>query len=475
MAERNIVDGYPLSLYVVDGSPLPEASRRLAEELLLVFRRKRTAAKFAKDNNVVKLQPALEALLDRTEGLAAPAKPDVLREFRSRLQTLLSGTTGDAEQVAALVGNAFLGYAHIQPLLEDEALEEIMVNGVGSPVLVFHSLHGPCRTSISFNDEREVNEFVGQITGGSAEVFSDSRMVDGSRANVVRPPASASPIVTIRKYRAQALSIVDLLRSGTINLDAAAFLWVAIDGLQLYPFNVMVVGPTACGKTTTLSALTAFFPPTERVVLMEDTPEIHVEGRDDWVGMMSSPQARLDELVKNSLRMRPDRLLVGEVRGPEATSLFTAMNVGHRGVLSTLHADSARDAVNRLTRPPMLIPADWIPLVDILVVQHRLYDRRKGLLRRVTQISEVSKVEDVVALNDVFRYNVESDELSRTELSSQTRDRLAKACSVTGDRIDRTVAERKKLLHYLLEKGVRTPEAVLAFMRQFYSQSDRLH
>jgi flagellar protein FlaI len=187
--------------------------------------------------------------------------------------------------------------------------------------------------------------------------------------------------------------------------------------------------------------------------------------------METSSKAQLEDLVRNSLRMRPDRLIVGEIRGNEAEDLFTAMNIGNRGILATLHANSDRDAVRRLENAPMNVPRSMLPLLDIMVVQHRMFDRKKGrLVRRVMQVSEVSRLEDEIALNEIYTWNAEASVLEPTKLASESKEKLAKATGKSIREVSEEVLRRKRLVEYLVEKNITEQERVNQFMRTYYGE-----
>ncbi len=469
--------GFPLSFYAVEPVALSDGEKKLAGAFLDLVLRKSSVEQFCLQTGFGE-SDALESFVNSIDDTKAgkPAEMELLESFRRNVREFASQFEVDADKVAKSVADGIYGYRVVQPLFDDADLEEIMINGPGRPVLVYHKALGPCKTSLVFKSERELSNFVAQISraspreDGKRVLFEDLRLADKSRANITYPPATRDITVTIRKFRKQPMSAVDLVSSGTLSAELAAFLWMAVDGLMLYPLNILVVGGTASGKTTTLNALSSFVPPSERIITIEDTLELNFYGRENWVAMEGGTEAGLDELLKNSLRMRPDRLVVGEVRGSEAETLFTAMNIGHRGTLGTLHANSDRDAVKRLENAPMNVPRPLVPLVDLVVVQHRVNDRRKGLLRRVVQVSEVSRIEDQIALNEVFKWSAADDEISRTEVTSESFEKLAKASGLSINTVKEEAAHRTELINYLIGRGIRGNEDVLQFMQAYYAE-----
>jgi flagellar protein FlaI len=334
--------------------------------------------------------------------------------------------------ISDLIGMSSLSY-----LLEDDELEEIMVNGQDKPVFVFDRTYGLCRTNISFDSATQIVEIIKRIASFSAREISDekplldARLPDGSRVNATIFPASPSgPTITIRKFRKRPITITEMISNNTLTSDVAAFLWMCVDGLRVSPMNIIISGDTGSGKTMTLNALSVFVPQKERVISIEDTLELNLFNRDNWVQLEAKPNIfqnslSIDDLLKNSIRMRPDRILVGEVRGEEANTMFTAMDIGLQGLMSTLHANSARETILRLQSTPMNVPTSMFTLLDLVLMQHRMYSERKGVIRRVTQISEVRVMGDHVLLNDLFMLNREKDVIESTNLPSETMEKLS--------------------------------------------------
>ncbi|MBI5553908.1 MAG: Flp pilus assembly complex ATPase component TadA, partial [Candidatus Diapherotrites archaeon] len=251
------------------------------------------------------------------------------------------------EFYAQTVVREMVGYGLIDELIQDDQLEEIMIIGPQQPVYVFHRKYEMMFTNIEFYSDKEIEDLINRIArqiGRRVDISSpllDARLPDGSRVNATILPASVSGAsLTIRKFKKDPYSVIDLIATGTLNAQTAAFLWLAVEGMGTKPANILIAGGTGSGKTTTLNVLASFIPDTERIISIEDTAELNLP-LQHWIRLEARPpglegtgELTLDILTKNTLRMRPDRIIVGEIRHQEAFSLFTAMNTGHEGCLT---------------------------------------------------------------------------------------------------------------------------------------------
>jgi len=313
--------------------------------------------------------------------------------------------------------NELLGYGPLQPLLRDPEITEVMVNG---PKSVYIEKKGILQKSqVVFDDDNHVLQIIDRIIlplGRRIDADSptvDARLPDGSRVNAVIPPVAIDgPSITIRKFSKEKLGINNLIDFGSITEKMAEFLRACV----LAHLNIIISGGTGSGKTTLLNVLSSYIPENERIITIEDAAELQLQ--QDHVLRMETKPAGVDgsgavairDLVRNSLRMRPDRIVVGEVRGGEALDMLQAMNTGHDGSLTTVHSNSPRDAIARLETLVLMAGMD-LPLkvvrqqiasaVDLIVQQTRLKDGS----RKVTAVTEVAGMEgDTVVLTDVFKY-----------------------------------------------------------------------
>ena len=339
----------------------------------------------------------------------------------------LTGRQRDA--LVQAVVHELVGLGPLEPLLEDETVSEIMVNGPGS---VYVERRGRLtRTEIVFDDEAHLRRIIERILAplgrraDEASPLCDGRLADGSRINVILPPLAVhGPVLTIRKFARQPLTVADLVRLGTLTEPAAAFLRACVMGR----LNILVSGGTGSGKTTTLNALSSFIPETERIITIEDAAELQLQ-QAHVVTLESRPpnlegrgEITIRQLVRNALRMRPDRIILGEVRGAEALDLLMALNTGHDGSLSTAHANGPRDALARLetmtlmagTELPLRAVREQIASAVQLVLHQ---ERGRDGSRRVTHISEITPiVGDVIGLQDLFRWDAAQSALRATGL-----------------------------------------------------------
>lgn len=324
----------------------------------------------------------------------------------------------DKNKLITDISDDILGYGPIEPMLRDPEITEVMCNG---PDRVYIERAGKIeQTNITFAGESHLRRVVDKIVSqvgrrvDEATPLCDARLPDGSRINaVVAPLAIGGPFLTIRKFSADPLKISDLVNFGTLTREAATLLEACVQG----KLNIVVSGGTGSGKTTTLNVLSHFIPDNERIITIEDSKELQL-AQHHVLSLESRPpniegrgEVAIRDLVRNSLRMRPDRIIVGEVRGSETLDMLQAMNTGHEGSLTTLHANSPRDALSRLETMVMMAGFD-LPIraireqvasaVDLVVQISRLQDGT----RRVTHITEVQNMEeDTIVSQDVFVFD----------------------------------------------------------------------
>ncbi|NMA44412.1 MAG: CpaF family protein [Candidatus Diapherotrites archaeon] len=403
-------------------------------------------------------------------------------EVLARLVSNISFISNKTDFCEYVLQNA-IGLKQLAFFSLDDDLEELMINGP-EKIFVFHKKFGMCKLNISL-DEKSILVLIKRIAFSSGRPFDsknpilDTRLPDGSRVNAVLGNLSKFGLsLTVRKFSQVPLTVLDLIENRTISSELAAFLWVMVDGGGNFQKNILIVGGAASGKTTLLNVLSNFSRLHERVVSIEDTLEISLLSRDNWVALESKNSAddeiTMDDLLKNSLRMRPDRIIVGEVRGKEALTLFTAMDNGHTGCLGTIHANNSREAVVKLQERPFLVPSTMIPLVDLIIVIQRFYSKELGIKRRVTEISEVSRMDNKVLLGNIYDFDETLDQAKRTEVPSRIMDVLSNQLLVSKIDLKKEIDTRKLILEWMIKKDIRKPNEVLEFIQTYYYRPDKV-
>jgi pilus assembly protein CpaF len=355
-------------------------------------------------------EQGIEEIIPQLDGMAVEIIKDD-EDFRGQI---------DRKKVVSELINDLTGFGPINPLLLDEDVSEVMVNG---PNQVYCERKGKLvLTPVQFRDNEHVMNVIEKIVAplgrriDESSPMVDARLPDGSRVNAIIPPLALNgPTITIRKFSKDPYQIEDLINFGTVTEEMAIFL----DACVKARLNIFVSGGTGSGKTTTLNVLSNFIPEDERIVTIEDAAEIQL-GQEHVVSLESRPpniegkgSISIRDLVRNSLRMRPDRVIIGEVRGGEALDMLQAMNTGHDGSLATGHSNSPRDMISRLETMVLLAGVD-LPVkaireqiagaIDVIIQQSRLKDGS----RKITNITEVQGMEgDIIVLQDIFTFQQE--------------------------------------------------------------------
>lgn len=390
------------------------------------------------------VRETVSASIDITED---PKDEEILEKVRQEVFRRSAGhslTVGEKKDVVDRVFNALRRLDVLQPLLEDDAITEIMING---PDTVFIERHGRVqRLDKRFESREKLENIIQTIVStvnravNEASPIADARLKDGSRVSVVLPPVALNgPILTIRKFSREPMTMERLIQYGSLSPEIAEYLKVLVRAR----YNIFVCGGTGSGKTTMLNALSNFIPADERIITIEDSAELQIVSVPNIISLETRDantegrgQVGIRDLIRASLRMRPDRIVVGEVRGAEAIDMLQAMNTGHDGSLSTGHANSSEDMLSRLET--MILSGAQLPLdavrkqiasaLDIIVHLGRLRDRS----RRVLEISEVLDCRHgEIKLNPLFVFKETGEQggriigcLEETENSLLNRQKL---------------------------------------------------
>jgi len=374
-----------------------------------------------------------------------------------------------------------LGLGKIEFLINDPELEEIVIVSAKEPVRTYHRDLGWMITNIELKSEDEINNYANIIArriGRQITVLTpllDAHMVTGDRSNaVLYPVATKGNTITIRKFARDPWTIIDLIKNKTTNIDVSAILWIAIE----YEMNILISGGTASGKTVFLNACMPFMPPNHRIISMEDTRELMLPEFLYWTPLVTRlPNAEgkgevsMLDLLVNSLRMRPDRIILGEMRKQkEAEVLFEAMHTGH-SVYATVHADTSAETIRRLINPPINIPPTMLNNVNLNVVMFR--HRKKGI-RRVYQLAEFIPSKDIVSSNILYRWIPEKDTISPHNESRVFFDDLNRHTGMSQSELNKDLEERKSILNWMLKNNIRDLNSIGKVMNIYYNNKDIL-
>ncbi len=357
----------------------------------------------------------------------------------------------------------------ISKLVDDTNIEDIMINNTRN-IFVYDSKLGYKKMDFRIESTDELEKFVAKLKLYKTNEDAKSNIIDvhmpnGSRANLITSPRGYD--ITIRNFKQVPYSIIDLINMGELTYKVAARLWLYVDGFKVRPANILIGGMPGAGKTTLLNAMFSFFRPEQRIITMEETYELNTEIHENCINLETSEDLTLEDLVKNCLRMRPDTMVVGEVRGSEANDMLTAMNIG-KIVMGTIHASTTRDIVNRLTHSPMDVPIDIVPIIDALIIISQVYKNNKPI-RRITQISEISGIESgKVLLSDLYKFDFKTDQASAMAPSITYRDILSNMLGIPPQYILREEEIRAAILERLNKLGKTTISQINEVVRQYY-------
>ncbi|MFW5746275.1 MAG: type II/IV secretion system ATPase subunit [Nanoarchaeota archaeon] len=389
-----------------------------------------------------------------------------------------SGQEEDLKFFMSYVMLRSVGLGEVEILMSDDGLEEIAINGANQPIWVFHRKHGWLMTNITLEDEDKVKHFaatIGRRVGRQISVLEpllDVTINVGDRVNATLMPISnEGNTITIRKFASKPWTITDFISHNTISYEAAAMLW---QGIQ-FELSILIAGGTASGKTSMLNILSSFFPPTQRILSIEDTREVKLPKFLHWVPMLTrtaNTEGRggvpMLRLLQNSLRMRPDRIIVGEIRRPEeAEVLFEAIHTGH-SVYATVHANTAHEAVTRLTNPPISVPKTMMSALSLIVVQYR--NRRTGN-RRTFQIAEILEEGSAHVL---YQYNADKDKIVKSNKSKTFVQTISTFSGLSLKEIEEMLKDKEEVLRYLVDKNINTVEGVGKVMADYYTNPEKL-
>ena len=359
----------------------------------------------------------------------------------------------------------FRGYERLNPILMDPYIEDISCDGIDVPIFLYHKTHRNIRTNIIF-DELDLNSFVIKLCQKSGKQISigepmvDATMPDGSRlqATLGKEITTRGSSFTIRKFRSDPITPIDLIDFGTCSAGMMAYFWLAIDGNK----SIIFAGGTASGKTSILNAVSLFIPPLTKVISIEDTRELTLH-HDNWIAgitrksftVSGSGEVTMYDLLRSALRQRPEYILVGEVRGDEALTLFQAMSTGHT-TYSTMHAGDVPTVVNRLESDPINVPHAMMQSLDLICIQAQTYvnEERARRTQTIVEIAGLDPKSGNIRVNELYRWDPATDVFKRASGSSVLNS-IIKMRGWTLDKLSGELGNRVKILGYMHRKGMR--------------------
>ena len=355
-----------------------------------------------------------------------------------------------------------MGYGRLDALLHDERIEDITCNGAGIPIFLYHRRFANVQTDIVF-DANELNKYVLKLAQKADKQISlttpliDAALPEGSRAQITYSDivSAKGSSFTIRKFKADPMTPADLVGSNTYSAELMAHLWLAVENNK----SMIIAGGTASGKTSTMNAASFFIPSVAKIVSIEDTREIQLP-HVNWLAMktresLGSQGAQgnisMFTLLKAALRQRPEYIIVGEVRGEEAQTLFQAMNTGHT-TYSTLHAGNVKEAINRLINDPINVPVAMFGALNLVLVQSLLYGDGKGF-RRCLSLNEIIVEEDKISWNPLFVWNNKTDKFDKVYTRSAVFDNIAYQNNWTDDELAKRLETRRLAIEEMVSSG----------------------
>lgn len=380
-----------------------------------------------------------------------------------------------------------VGFGQIDPLMRDPNIEDISCDGVSRPVYIWHRNYESLETNIQFQTDEELDNIVVKLVHMAGKhVSSAFPIVDASlpgkhRLAVCyrREVTPFGTAFTIRKFREDPYSIIDLINIGTFSEEMAAYFWQCLE----HRTSIMVLGGTAAGKTTALNALACLIKPGSKIITIEETAELNLP-HDNWVSLIArqsyglggdnTGEVALFDLVKTSMRHRPDILIVGEVRGQEAYVLFQALATGHGG-MCTMHAENLDSALKRLTQKPMDISPAYVPLMNIILSIQRVHlikNNERKAYRRVMNVNEIAEFEDY---RPIFKWNPSKDEQIQTLDKSIMLSAISERLGQTKKDLIAEIEKRKSILHWMREHNIRSYKDVAAMIAEYYARPKQIY
>lgn len=421
-------------------------------------------------------KPSKEKMEEQKENIRKKAKQLIEKEMKLKEKT--------KNLLVELITEEMTGLGKIEFMLADGNLEEIVINEAQEPVWVYHKKHGWLKSNLFISPEEEIENYANIIArkvGKQITVLNpllDAHLTTGDRVNATFSPISTKGnTITIRRFRRSPWTITDLIENKTVSAEVAALIWEGI----VYETSIVFSGGTASGKTSLMAACLPFIPANQRIISIEDTREVNLPSFLHWVPLTTREpnpegkgQVQMIDLLVNSLRMRPDRVIVGEIRRQrEAEVMFEAMHTGH-SVYTTVHANTAEQTIRRLTNPPINIPPSMLEAVNLNVVMFR--NRRLGM-RRILQIAEfitegIGTEKVRVKANTLFQWKPTKDKITKHSESIRFFSELELFTGLMKSEIEEEIREKQAVLNWMIEQKINTVEKVGKAVAEYYSNKE---
>lgn len=418
---------------------------------------------------------------EKVEKYLSDKTREIIKKYRIKIPTEA------VDKLVYYILRDFIGYGKIDPLMKDHLIEDISADGVNIPIYVWHRAYESVPTNIIFKDKEELDSFIIRLAYLSRKNISvaspilDATLPDGSRVQLTygSEVTRKGSTFTIRRFRVDPLTISDLIAFKTISPEMAAYLWYIIENRA----SILVAGGVASGKTTLLNCLSMFIKPEMKIVSVEDTQELNLP-HENWIpsvvrlGFGHEDKRRgaitLFDLLKVAVRQRPDYIIVGEVRGEEAYTLFQAMATGHLG-MCTIHAESVETAINRLESEPMKIPRPLIAMTNVIMVMSRTEIEGRPARRAITttEIGGYERKTKKLSTKEIFRWNPKEDKFIFSG-ESVILERHMKKLDITEEDVRSELFRRRTVLEWMTREGIRRYTDVANVIREYYANPSRV-
>ncbi len=403
--------------------------------------------------------------------------------FKTTIEILIKKYFPDADEetiefLSGYLVQRSLGLGQIEILMHDESLEEIAINRADEPVWVYHRRHGWLRTTIILQNEDQIRHYaamIGRRVGRQITILEplmDANLSTGDRVNATLSPVSLKGnTITLRKFASKPWTITDFIAKGSVDTETAALVWLGVQ----YEMSMIIAGGTASGKTSMLNVVSNFFPPNQRIISIEDTHELQLPKFLHWIPLVTRlPNTEgkggitMLDLLVNSLRMRPDRVVFGEIRRKaEAEVLFEAIHTGH-SVYATFHANNVAEAITRLTSPPINVPTTMMPAISMIIVQYR--NRRTGL-RKTFQVAEILESGGASVLKQL---DMKSGNLRNASRSKAVVKNLQLYTGLSPREISKDLKQKESILKWMVKNNINTVDSVGRVVAEYYTNLPNL-